>query len=149
MTLTAVATVTTAARPQSILEFVLDLDRYREVDRKIMRVGKITGPDAEGRGSVGMWARMGWLPPAPDRQVFVLDRWERITFTGAARQPARLVFDFVGVVECTPVGDETRVVHRYEFRFRGPYRLVERPLAGWLQRQIEDEVRLLAARFSN
>ncbi len=148
MTLRAEATTTVMATPQSVLEFVLDLNRYKEVDPKIVRVLSVTGPDSDGRGSVRLLARMRGLPPAPDRQDFVLKRWERLTFTGAARQPARLIFHFTGIVECTPGEGGTQVTHRYEFRFRGPFRPIERLLAGWLQRQIEQEVRDLAQLLS-
>jgi len=145
--MTAEASVRVQATSRSVLEFVLDLDRYREVDPKIVRVGSMEGPDAQGRGSVRLWARMPWLPPAPDRHDFVLDRWERVTFIGAARQPARWVFDFTGVIECTSDGDYTTVTHRYEFHFHGPFRLVERRLDSWLQQQIHDEMFQLAERI--
>ncbi|MFT3851448.1 MAG: SRPBCC family protein [Ilumatobacteraceae bacterium] len=150
MTLTAAATVFVEATPREILELVVDLHRYREVDPKILRVVSVVGPDEAGRGTVRLWARMKGLPPAPDRQDFVLERWRRVTFTGAGRQPARLIFDFVGVVECSP-GEHgaTMLTHRYEFDFRRPFRFVERRLAGWLQRQIDDELHDLAAHLSS
>lgn len=149
MTLTAQASIDVATSPETILDFVLDLEKYQEVDAKFVRVGKVEGPNAEGRGSVSMWGRIGWLPPAPDRQDFVLDPGKSLTFTGAPRQPARLIFDFLGTFECKPVDGGTTITHGYEFRFKGPFRLVERPLAGWLQRQIDDEVQQLAARFTD
>lgn len=144
MTMTAEATALVDASPQQILEFVLDLDRYREVDAKIVRVSSVEGPDEAGHGSAKLWGRLGVLPPAPDRQDFVLERWSRITFTGAPRQPARLVFDFTGVVACELDGSSTSVTHSYDFRFKGPFRLAERFMSGWLQRQIEEEVAGLA-----
>ncbi len=149
MTMTARATAEVAATPREVLEFVLDLHSYQDVDRKIVRVVSVDGPDATGQGSVKMWARMGWLPPAPDRQDFVLEPWTRLTFTGAARQPARLVFDFVGTVECSGSKTGTRLTHGYEFRFKGPFRLVERVFGSWLQRQIEEEVEAIAIRFGS
>lgn len=142
--LKAEATATVAATPQAVLEYVLDLDRYRQIDPKILRVFSVTGPDEAGGGTISILARMRGMPPAPDKQDFHLERWERLTFTGAARQPSRLIFHFTGVVECAPAPEGTAVTHRYEFRFHGPFRLVERPLAGWLQRQIEQEVQDLA-----
>lgn len=155
MTLAASATGTVEADPQSILEFVLDLERYRQVDPKIFRVGKVTGPDGDGRGTVKLWARMAWLPPAPDRQEFELERWSKLTFVGAARQPARLAFGFVGTVECDQVesSDEsgavsTVVTHAYRMDFTPPLRWVEPRLAGWLQRQVEAEVADLAKQFA-
>ncbi len=144
----AEASALVAADPQTILEFVLDFRQYAEVDPKFVRVVSVDGPDDIGRGSVRFWGRMRGLPPAPDRQDFVLDRWTGITFTGAARQPARFIFGFVGRFECTPTAGGTNVVHRYEFRFRWPFRMIERINASWLQRQIEREVADIAARFA-
>jgi hypothetical protein len=149
VSVTASATTIIRADPKGVLEFVLDLNRYKEVDRKFVRVGKVIGPDADGRGSVRLWGRIRGFPPAPDRQDFVLERWSRLTFTGAARQPGRLVFDFVGRFVCDPAADgATRVTHSYEFTFKGPFRLAERKLATWLQQEIEHEVTNLARAIS-
>lgn len=147
--MTASATAEVAATPQEVLEFVLDLHRYKEVDPKIVRVVSVAGPNGEGQGSVKMWARMRWMPPAPDRQDFVLERWNRVTFTGAARQPARMIFDFTGTVECQDCEAGSELTHAYEFRFKGPFRWVERVLKSWLQRQIEEEVDAIAKRFGS
>lgn len=145
MSVTASATTTVRAEPQRVLAFVLDLNQYKNVDHKIVRVGSVVGPDAAGRGSVRIWGRMKGLPPAPDRQDFVLTPWSSLVFTGAARQPARLVFDFTGRFVCVPANDgTTEVTHSYEFTFKGPFRLLERRLRGWLQSEIEREITKLA-----
>lgn len=149
MTITAQATGYTSAKPQDVLEFVLDVDRYRQIDRKIARVSAVEGPDAAGLGRVKLWGRMRGLPPAPDTQNFVLERWHRLTFTGASGRPARLIFDFVGTFECAQVADRaTSVTHSYSFTFKGPFRLAERWLEGWLQREVETEVAELVASVS-
>lgn len=148
MTMTAKASAEISASPQEVLEFVLDLEQYKLVDQKIVRVVSVDGPDRNGRGSVKMWARMGVLPPALDRQDFTLERWHRLTFTGAARQPGRLVFDFVGTFDCQPANSGTIVQHAYEFRFRGPFRLIGRVLGDWLQDQLEDEVDAIKTHFA-
>lgn len=145
MTLTASATGFTKASPQSVLEFVLDLELYRKVDRKIVRISSVDGPDESGRGSAKLWGRMWILPPAPDRQDFVLSRWDNIRFSGAPRQPARLIFNFVGTFTCVVEHGGTSVIHAYAFDFRGPFRVVERLAAKWLRREIEAEVRDLVA----
>jgi hypothetical protein len=148
VTITAEASTTIAASPQAILEFVLDLNRYRQVDTKIVRVVSTAGPDVDGHGSVKIWGRIAGLPPAPDRQNFTLLRWNTLTFVGAPKQPARLVFDFTGVFECLANLDgSTGVRHAYVFTFKGPFRLMERRLGSWLQREIEAEVNKLANVF--
>ena len=93
-----------------------------------------------------MWGKVKGMPPAPDRQDFLLVRWSELTFVGAPRQPARLVFDFTGTVACDPRKDGTTdVTHAYGLRFKGPFRVAERYLDEWLQRQVEAELRDLAA----
>ena len=127
MTLAASATVVVPNRsPQQVLEFVLDLELYRHVDDKIMRVFSVEGPDAEGRGSARLLGRMPYTPPAPDVQDFVLERWQRITFRGAPRKPLRAVFDFSGTFECRQVPEGTEVTHAYSFDFTLPFRWLER-----------------------
>lgn len=149
MTITAQATAYSGAEPREILEFVLDLDRYRQIDRKIVRVSAVEGPDAAGLGSVKLWGRLRGMPPAPDTQNFVLERWQRLTFCGASGRPARLVFDFIGTFDCARVaGGSTSVTHSYSFTFKGPFRLLERWLEAWLQREVEAEVRDLVAAVS-
>ena len=85
------------------------------------------------------------MPAAPDRQNFTLDKWRRLTFVGAPRQPGRLVFTFVGTFECVPIDDGgTHVTHAYEFEFRRPFRWLERRMAAPLADEIEHEVERLA-----
>ena len=144
--MTASATQSISASPREILEFVLDLHRYQTIDRKFVRVGKVVGPDASGNGSVRLWGRLKGLPPAPDRQNFHLEPWSRLTVTAAARQPGRLVFDFIGRFDCQPSDNgSTTVTHSYEFIFHGPFRRLERKLGSWLQDEIEQEMTNLAA----
>lgn len=145
MPLNVSASAEVQASPQAVLEFVLDLDRYRQADHKITKVRSVTGPDADGRGSVRLWGKMPGLPAAPDRQDFTLERWSRLTFVGAPRQPGRLIFDFVGTFDCVPNDDGgTHVTHAYEFTFTRPFRWIERRLAEPLAKEIDDEVRRLA-----
>ncbi len=148
MTMTAEATIDVSATPREVLEFVLDFDEYRKVDPKIVRAGAGTGPDENGQGSVRLFARMRGLPPAPDTHDFTLVRWSSLTFVGAAKKPGRLLFDFEGVVECEPTADGTKVRHAYEFRFKGPLKVIERWNAEWLQRELDAEMRAISAKFS-
>lgn len=134
-----------SATPQEVLEFVLDLERYKQADLKITRVSSVTGPDANGAGSIRVWGKLPGMPAAPDRQDFTLEKWSRLTFVGAPRQPGRLVFNFTGTFDCVPVDDEvTQVTHAYEFTFRRPFRWLERRIAEPLAAEIDDEVKRLA-----
>lgn len=145
MTLTVSATAEISATPEQVLEFVLDLDRYRQADHKITRVSSVTGPDENGVGSVRLWGKLPGMPPALDRQDFTLEKWSRLTFVGAPRQPGRLVFDFIGTFDCVPIDDElTRVTHAYEFTFRRPFRWLERRMSAPLADEIDQEVKRLS-----
>ena len=95
-----------------------------------------------------IWGKIKGLPPAPDRQDFALEPCTKLTFTGAAHHPARLVFDFTGIITCQERHDGTTdVLHSYEFNFKRPFCLAERYLSEWLQHQIEEEQKPLAERF--
>lgn len=141
MTLHAEATRVVSATPQEVLEFVLDLERYREADTKI---GKVIQPivlDEDGLGQAAYWGRMRGTPPAPDRNIVRLTRWSELTFTGAPRQPARLVFAFTGRFACVEVEEGCRLTHGYEMTFRRPFRWIYEPLLrAWLQSELDDEV---------
>ncbi len=145
MTLTVSASAEISATPREVLEFVLDLERYRQADHKITRVSSVTGPDEDGVGSVRLWGKLPNMPPALDRQDFTLEQWSQLTFVGAPRQPGRLVFDFIGTFECAPISAEvTRVTHAYSFEFRRPFRWLERRMSAPLATEIDDEVTRLA-----
>lgn len=145
MSLTVSATIELAATPQEVLEFVLDLDRYRQADHKISRVTSVIGPDAAGKGSIRLWGRLPGLPIAPDQQDFTLERWQQLTFVGAPGQLGRLVFNFVGTFECVPLdSNRTRVTHAYEFTFRKGFRWIEARIAEPLRLELDEEVARLA-----
>lgn len=147
MTISVSATTDVHASPEAVLSFVLDLDAYRQADHKITRVSSVTGPDANGLGSVKVWGKLPGvpLPAAPDRQDFTLERWDRLTLVGAPRQPGRLLFDFIGTFQCTPIdSNRTTVTHAYEFTFRRPFRWLERRMEPSLANEIKQEVRRLA-----
>ena len=80
----------TPATPQQVMELVLDLERYRQVDSEIVAVRAVVGPDESGCGQVRLWTRLKWTPPVPDLQLFELERWSRLRFAGAPGQLARL-----------------------------------------------------------
>jgi hypothetical protein len=141
MALHATATTLVQSTSQEVLEFVLDLDRYRQADTKIRKVTKPVVLDDHHRGSTRYWGRLRWLPAAPDTNLVALTPWSRLTFTGAPRQPARLFMNFIGTFECCESDGGCEITHSYEMRFRGPFRWLYEPLVRtWLQHELEDEL---------
>lgn len=141
MTVRAEATRVVPATCQEVLEFVLDLDRYRQADTKIGRVTQPVELDEHGVGRTRYWGRLRGTPPVPDTNIVRLTRWTELVFTGAPRQPARLVLDFTGRFRCTDAEEGCRVTHSYELAFRRPFRWIYEPLLrSWLQAELEDEL---------
>lgn len=141
MVLRAEATQVVPATSREVLEFVLDLERYRQADTKIGRVTRPVVLDDNDVGRTRYWGRLRGMPPAPDTNLVRLDRWRELTFTGAPWQPARLILDFTGRFACTDVDEGCRVTHSYEMSFRRPFRWLYEPLLGrWLQDELDDEL---------
>ena len=141
MTVTATATRDVAAPARRVLEFVLDLEQYRRADTKIGRVTRPAVLDADNRGRARYWGRMRGMPPAPDTNLVELEPWRALTFTGAPRQPARLVLDFTGRFECDERADGCVLTHSYELTFRRPFRWLYEPmLRRWLQAELDEEL---------
>lgn len=142
MTLRAEATrVVGGVTPREVLEFVLDLDRYRQADTKIGRVTQPIELDDNDEGTTRYWGRLRGTPPAPDVNNVKLHRWTDLTFTGAPRQPARLILDFTGRFTCREIDDGCEVTHDYEMTFRRPFRWIYEPLlADWLQTELDVEL---------
>lgn len=128
-----------SASAQDVLDFVMDVDRYRQADHKIRRVRRV-----ERRGDdvvVSMWTRAGGLPvPATQRLRLTPER--RIDVTNEPSWQDHLV-DFHGEFICEPGPPGVNVTHRYTFSFKGIGRLFEPLVRSWLQRDIVDEVRRL------
>lgn len=134
------ATATVRAGPDEVLEFVLDVDRYRQADHKIRRVRSMQrqGDDVV----VSMWTRVRGLPVAATQRMH-LTPGQRIDVVNEPSWQDRFA-GFHGEFVClaTPAG--TQVTHRYTFTFKGPARVIEPLLAGWLRRDISQEVGRLA-----
>lgn len=136
-----------ARTPREVLEWVLDLERYRRADLKITHVYEQVPPNASGRGRVRYRGRLRGVRTPPDTNEITLDRWSRLTFIGAPGIWTRRLVDFEGILECEPVDGGTRVVHRETFWFHpAPVeRLARAYLGSWLQREIEREMARLEA----
>ncbi len=141
MTVRAEATRVVPATSQEVLEFVLDLERYRRADTKIGRVTQPIELDENGEGRTRYWGRLRGTPPVPDTNIVQLRRWHELIFIGAPRQPARLVLDFTGRFTCTDIDGGCEVTHGYEMTFRRPFRWIYEPLLDpWLQTELEAEL---------
>lgn len=141
MTVHVEATRTVPATCREVLEFVLDLERYRQADTKIGRVTQPISLDENDEGRTRYWGRLRGLPPAPDTNVVRLTRWTELTFTGAPGQPARLLLDFTGRFTCREVEAGSEVTHGYTITFRRPFRWLYEPwLRRWLPEALEDEL---------
>ena len=146
MTLTASATRDVGATSREVLEFVLDLERYRQADTKIGRVTQPIALDDNNEGRTRYWGRMRGTPPAPDTNLVKLDPWRSLSFTGAPRQPARLILDFTGRFHCVDTDTGSQVTHSYEMTFRRPVRWIYEPLLRtWLQTELDAELDRVAA----
>lgn len=141
MTVRVEASRVIPASCQEVLEFVLDLDRYRKADEKIGRVVRPIELNENDEGVTRYWGRLRGLPPAPDLNIVRLHRWSELTFTGAPRQPARLILDFTGRFVCRELDDGCELTHGYEITFRRPLRWVYEPLlTSWLRTGLEVEL---------
>jgi len=135
-------TAAVRASSKDVLEFVLDLNRYRQADTKI---AKVLVPADVGDGENGRvryrGRRLGLPTPAVWNSVD-LDRWHHLEFRS---QPSGMVDvflgSFVGTFDCDAVEDGCLVRHRESFTFRRPWRwIVEPALRLWLRRQMVDEM---------
>lgn len=135
------STIEVTACPQAVLEMVLDLEAYRRVDPKIRRVLSPVQLDESGHGQARVVGSLWRLPPAPDTHDVHLERWERLTFRGSRRAPARLLFEFTGRFDVVPTAGGCTLTHGYEVRFRRPLAaLLDRRVTAWLRRDLEDEL---------
>jgi hypothetical protein len=131
---------------RGILEWVLDLDRYKQADQKITKVVDRPVLDASGSGIARYRGRLRGIPTPLDTNVVTLQEWERLVFESAPGVWTRRLVDFIGTFECTSnSGGGTTLRHAETFRFHPALvdRLAGRVLGRWLQEEIEVEVQRL------
>jgi hypothetical protein len=131
-------------KPQEILDFVLDLERYRQADTKI---GKIRSFERDGTtGTVRYRGKLRGLPTPTDTQTFELVPERSLTFRSVSSLWPGMLARFEGTFECEPVDEGTRVIHRERFTFRGPGKYLAEPfLRSWLAADTRDEMLRLKA----
>ena len=106
---------------QDVLEFALDIDRYRQVDPKFRKVyrHRMDGDAGEIRYS----GTLRGIPTPPDTQSIRLTRWIRLDYKSVP-SPLNHLARFHGWFECDERDDGTHVHHREQFEFS--------PLVAWL-----------------
>jgi ligand-binding SRPBCC domain-containing protein len=123
--------------PTTILDFVLDVERYRRADHKIGRIHHVRR-DGDS-GEVRHNGRFFGLPTPPATLRFELTAPSRLDFRGVALPwPLR---GFEGSFICSPTPEGTSLQHRECFSF-GPItgRFVGALFGGWLARDTQAEV---------
>lgn len=126
--------------PRDVLEFVLDLDRYRQADEKITRVTHQPHLDVgttEGRARYR--GRLRGFPTPSQWQVVHLEPWRSLRLSTAPGQWTARFATFEGGFLCeeTSTG-ATSLTHYEQFTFRRPVGwLVDPYLRSWMQQYLE------------
>nr|WP_042191242.1 SRPBCC family protein [Kibdelosporangium sp. MJ126-NF4]CEL19941.1 hypothetical protein [Kibdelosporangium sp. MJ126-NF4]CTQ97165.1 hypothetical protein [Kibdelosporangium sp. MJ126-NF4] len=142
--LTVEVTEVIACTPDELLEFVMDPERYAEVDTKIRPVvwvrrdGNVT--------EFKFRSKLAGLPGPPTVSRMTLTPGKRVDVALApppANRLARLASDFTASFVCEPADGGTRLVRTLNFDFK-PFIgwLAEPMLRKWLNTDVRDEVRL-------
>lgn len=132
------ATSTVAVPAREVFEFVLDLRRYREADRKIGRVGPLHR-DGD-TGTVKFSGRIRGLPGPSGVYPFKMTP-TRLHFRSPIAGAAKWFLDFEGTFDCTETAHGTRVTHREAFSFKRPWKWLAEPLLRrWLEGDTAEEM---------
>jgi hypothetical protein len=123
--------------PQQVLEFVLDVERYRLADRKIGRVHWVRRDGSHGQ--VKHNGRLLGVATPPIVLAFTLTPWSRLDFQiVAAPWPLR---GFQGLFTCEQTAHGTQVVHRECFTLHPLAAPLDPLFSAWLARDTPREVR--------
>ena len=130
---------------QDVLEFALDLDRYRQVDTKFRKIHRhqMNGDEGEVRYS----GTLRGIPTPPDTQTIRLTRWTRLDYKSVPSALNTLA-RFHGWFECEERDNGTFVRHVEQFDFSPAIGWLAGPvLRRWLQDQVHGEVQELKRRL--
>ncbi|MGW0247686.1 SRPBCC family protein [Nocardia goodfellowii] len=145
--LTVEVTETIACTPDELLEFVMDVESYAKVDRKIRPLGWVRRE--ENFTEFAFRPSLAGLPGPPSVSQMRLTPGERVDVQLApppANRLSRLASDFTASFVCTPVAGGTRLVRTLNFDFKPPLRwLVEPLLRRRITAEVREEVRLAKA----
>ncbi|MGV0742837.1 SRPBCC family protein [Mycolicibacterium sp. XJ870] len=140
----AQATTSIQCKPDELLELVMDIERYAEVDDKIRPVYW-----SRRSGNVVEFRFRPKFPGLPLRAPKLAQRVEltpgrRIDITNAALPHNKIgnrMSDFVASFVCEPIDDATVVTRTVEITFRAPLRwLMDLFLRRRLQASVDDEL---------
>lgn len=127
--------------PAEVIGFILDVDRYRSVDRKIGKIHFIRTALNGGEVTFQFTPRLGPLPPlARSTQRVTRVGEESVSIVALPSWVDRLA-RFRGSMTATPEGQEVLVQRRLEFWLAPPLRLTAGPvLRRWLARDVPAEL---------
>ncbi len=130
--------------PRDILEFVLDLERYRQADTKIGRIHFVER--AGNRGRARYAGRMRGLRGPAETVDWELEPWSRLHFWSTPSFWPGVLFHFDGLFTCEETAEGTRVRHREAVSLRPPLAWIVEPLLrAWLARDTVEEVARMKA----
>jgi len=137
--LSAEATALIRRSPRDILEFVLDLERYRQADTKIGRIDFVERNGNAGRARYA--GTMRGLPGPTETVSWTLEPYARLRFASVPSLWPGLLYRFEGLFTCDEVREGTCVLHRETVCLRRPISWIVEPLLrGWLARDIVEEL---------
>jgi carbon monoxide dehydrogenase subunit G len=112
--------------PDAVIDFVTDLERYKQADTKITRVhsSNIRGDHGEVRYS----GKLRGIPGPAMVNVVVIDRPRRVDYSSKRGTWQHTLMHFHGSFVLEPAAGGTRVVHREEFEFAPPLAWIVDPL---------------------
>ena len=137
-------TVVVDCSPDAVIDFVTDLERYKQADTKITRVlaSNIHGDAGEVRYS----GQLHGIPSPPIVNVVAIDRPHRVDYRSKPGTWQQAMLHFHGSFVLEPSEQGTRVTHREEFVFPRPLGWIVDPLLrGWLAKEMDAEVARLKA----
>ncbi|TDE54641.1 SRPBCC family protein [Nonomuraea mesophila] len=141
--LIAQVTETINCAPDDLLSFVMDPEKYAEVDRKIRPVTWVHRND--NVCEFGFRPGLAGLPAPPAVSRMQLTPGRRVDIVLApppANRLTRLLSDFDASFVCTPTQGGTELVRTLRFHFRPWIRWIAEPLLRrWLINDVQDEVR--------
>lgn len=137
----AESSIDIAKNNREVLEWILDLDRYRLADTKIAAISH--QPEIDENNTTGRAryrGRLRGLPTPFQWQTVSLTPWTQLDFATAPGQWTARLAQFAGGFVCEPIDDGTRLTHYEQFTFLSPVnRLFDPALRTWMERYLVDQ----------